>query len=199
MIRTDADSRSILPANLQKLRSERGYTTPISADIHFVAEAASVAARYVEKVRINPGNFADKRATFKKLTYTDEEYAAELEILRQTFPPGAVILPSRPPASIIRIACSTQASTSQLTYTDEEYAAELEILRQKFTEFLEVCRQYGTAVCISPSISASFTPGAVILTSRPPASIIRIACSTQASTSRVYVFSHRLNQHRFFR
>lgn len=40
---------------------ERGYTTPISADIHFVAEAASVAARYVEKVRINPGNFADKR------------------------------------------------------------------------------------------------------------------------------------------
>ena len=48
---------------------ERGYTTPISADIHFVAEAASVAARYVEKVRINPGNFADKRATFKKLTY----------------------------------------------------------------------------------------------------------------------------------
>lgn len=56
-----------------------GYTTPISADIHFVAEAASVAARYVEKVRINPGNFADKRATFKKLTYTDEEYAAELE------------------------------------------------------------------------------------------------------------------------
>lgn len=80
---------------------ERGYTTPISADIHFVAEAASVAARYVEKVRINPGNFADKRATFKKLTYTDEEYAAELEILRQ-----------------------------------------------KFTEFLEVCRQYGTAVRI---------------------------------------------------
>ena len=64
---------------------ERGYTTPISADIHFVAEAASVAARYVEKVRINPGNFADKRATFKKLTYTDEEYAAELEILRQKF------------------------------------------------------------------------------------------------------------------
>ena len=57
---------------------ERGYTTPISADIHFVAEAASVAARYVEKVRINPGNFADKRATFKKLTYTDEEYAAEI-------------------------------------------------------------------------------------------------------------------------
>ena len=63
----------------------RGYETPLSADIHFVAEAALVAARYVEKVRINPGNFVDKRATFKTLAYTDEEYAAELDRLRMEF------------------------------------------------------------------------------------------------------------------
>lgn len=63
----------------------RGYDTPLSADIHFTPEAALVAARHVEKVRINPGNFVDKRATFKQLTYTEEEYAAELATLRTEF------------------------------------------------------------------------------------------------------------------
>lgn len=74
--------------NLKNIRAalrERGYTTPLSADIHFNPAAAVVAARYVEKVRINPGNFADKRATFEQLEYTDDQYAAELEVLRQKF------------------------------------------------------------------------------------------------------------------
>lgn len=68
----------------QALR-ERGYDTPLSADIHFTPEAALVAAKYVEKVRINPGNFADKRATFQHITYTDEEYLEELKLLRKKF------------------------------------------------------------------------------------------------------------------
>ena len=74
--------------NLKHIHEElraRGYDTPLSADIHFTPEAALVAARYVEKVRINPGNFVDKRATFKKLDYTAEEYAAELAALRKKF------------------------------------------------------------------------------------------------------------------
>lgn len=71
--------------NIHARLCERGYFTPISADIHFVPEAALIAARYVEKVRINPGNFVDKRATFKMLTYTDEEYIAELNILEEKF------------------------------------------------------------------------------------------------------------------
>ncbi|MGL5681516.1 MAG: (E)-4-hydroxy-3-methylbut-2-enyl-diphosphate synthase [Marinifilaceae bacterium] len=74
--------------NLKNIREEltkRGYTTPLSADIHFTPDAAMVAARYVEKVRINPGNFVDKRATFKELNYTDGEYAEELERLRSKF------------------------------------------------------------------------------------------------------------------
>lgn len=71
--------------NIHKALCDKGYTTPLSADIHFVREAALVAAEYVEKVRINPGNFVDKRATFKELIYTDEAYAAELEILKQKF------------------------------------------------------------------------------------------------------------------
>ena len=90
--------------NLENIRVElrrRGYTTPLSADIHFNPEAAIEAAKHVEKVRINPGNFVDKRATFQTLTYTEEEYAGELERLRE-----------------------------------------------KFSAFLEVCREYGTAVRI---------------------------------------------------
>ena len=74
--------------NLKHIHEElqaRGYDTPLSADIHFTPEAALVAARYVEKVRINPGNFVDKRATFKKLDYTAEEYAAELSAMRKKF------------------------------------------------------------------------------------------------------------------
>ena len=66
--------------NLRNIHAElrrRGYMTPLSADIHFNPDAAIEAAKHVEKVRINPGNFVDKRATFKTLTYTDEEYAAE--------------------------------------------------------------------------------------------------------------------------
>lgn len=71
--------------NIWKGLRDKGYDTPISADIHFTPDAASVSARYVEKVRINPGNFVDKRATFKMLTYTKEEYSRELERLRGTF------------------------------------------------------------------------------------------------------------------
>lgn len=71
--------------HIHRALRERGYDAPLSADIHFTPDAALVAARYVEKVRINPGNFVDKRATFKQLHYTDEEYAAELEALRKKF------------------------------------------------------------------------------------------------------------------
>lgn len=71
--------------NIKQGLLERGCTTPISADIHFVAEAASVAAKYVDKVRINPGNFVDKRAVFDKVLYTDEEYAQELVRLKEKF------------------------------------------------------------------------------------------------------------------
>lgn len=61
---------------------EKGYTTPLSADIHFNPRAAEVAATIAEKVRINPGNYVDKQKTFAELEYTEEEYAAELEKIR---------------------------------------------------------------------------------------------------------------------
>ena len=65
---------------------ERGCTVPIVADIHFKPEAAMEAAKWVEKVRINPGNYADSKK-FKILEYTDEQYAAELERIRERFTP----------------------------------------------------------------------------------------------------------------
>jgi (E)-4-hydroxy-3-methylbut-2-enyl-diphosphate synthase len=65
---------------------ERGSEVPIVADIHFKPEAAMEAAKWVEKVRINPGNYADSKK-FKILEYTDEQYAAELERIRQRFSP----------------------------------------------------------------------------------------------------------------
>lgn len=61
---------------------DKGYTTPLSADIHFNPRAAEVAATIAEKVRINPGNYVDKQKTFAELEYTEEEYAAELEKIR---------------------------------------------------------------------------------------------------------------------
>ncbi len=65
---------------------ERGCDVPIVADIHFKPEAAMEAAKWVEKVRINPGNYADSKK-FKILEYTDQQYAAELERIRQRFSP----------------------------------------------------------------------------------------------------------------
>ena len=56
-----------------------GYQQPLVADVHFNARVADVAARYCEKVRINPGNYVDPARTFKHLEYTDEEYQAELQ------------------------------------------------------------------------------------------------------------------------
>ncbi|MEW6703209.1 MAG: (E)-4-hydroxy-3-methylbut-2-enyl-diphosphate synthase [Bacteroidota bacterium] len=75
--------------NLQNIKNElrrRGYNTPLIADIHFTPNAAELAARIVEKVRVNPGNYADKKK-FQTLEYTDAEYNEELERIREKFSP----------------------------------------------------------------------------------------------------------------
>ena len=65
----------------------RGYETPLVADVHFNPAVADVAARYVEKVRINPGNYVDPARTFRHLEYTDDEYAQEIQRIRDRFIP----------------------------------------------------------------------------------------------------------------
>lgn len=66
---------------------QKGYTIPLVADIHFYPAAAMTVVEFVDKVRINPGNYLDKRASFQVLEYTDEEYAAELVRLEDNFTP----------------------------------------------------------------------------------------------------------------
>ncbi len=72
--------------NIRKGLRARGYTTPLVADIHFTPNAAELAARIVEKVRINPGNYADKKR-FETIDYTDASYQSELERIRDKFLP----------------------------------------------------------------------------------------------------------------
>lgn len=77
-------------ANMGEIRRrlrERGCRMPLVADIHFNPRAAEEAALHVEKVRINPGNFVDPGRTFRKLEYTDEEYALELKRIEDRFVP----------------------------------------------------------------------------------------------------------------
>jgi (E)-4-hydroxy-3-methylbut-2-enyl-diphosphate synthase len=75
--------------NLSDIKNElrkRGYEVPLVADIHFTPNAAEIAARIVEKVRVNPGNYADRKK-FEVIEYTDDKYEAELERIRNKFTP----------------------------------------------------------------------------------------------------------------
>lgn len=75
--------------NLRNIKDDlkrRGYNTPLVADIHFTPNAAEMAARIVEKVRVNPGNYADKKK-FEQLDFTDSAYEAELDRIRKRFTP----------------------------------------------------------------------------------------------------------------
>ena len=75
--------------NLQNIKDElrkRGYNTPLVADIHFTPNAAEIAARIIEKVRVNPGNYADKKK-FDFIEYTDAAYHEEIERIRERFTP----------------------------------------------------------------------------------------------------------------
>src|SRR6188472_67278 len=81
---TVKDSRN--PEHIVKDLHERGYDVPIVADIHFKPDAAMEAAKWVDKVRVNPGNYADSKK-FVIREYTDEQYEAELNRIRERFSP----------------------------------------------------------------------------------------------------------------
>src|SRR3978361_1715347 len=88
MIRITAPSKKEAE-NLLNIKNElnrRGYHTPLVADIHFTPNAAEIAATIVEKVRVNPGNYVDKKK-FEQIEYTDIEYAEEIERIRELFTP----------------------------------------------------------------------------------------------------------------
>ncbi len=88
LIRITAPSKNEAE-NLLNIKNElrkRGYNTPIVADIHFTPNAAEIAARIVEKVRVNPGNYVDKKK-FEQIEYNDSEYAEEIDRIRERFTP----------------------------------------------------------------------------------------------------------------
>lgn len=82
------DAENLL--NIKNELRKRGYKTPLVADIHFTPNAAEIAARIVEKVRVNPGNYVDKKK-FELVEYSDAEYAEEVERIRERFTPLVTI------------------------------------------------------------------------------------------------------------
>ena len=82
----EAENLALIKAVLR----EKGYDTPLVADIHFTPNAAEIAAKIVEKVRVNPGNYVDKKK-FEQIDYTDEEYIEEIERIREKFTPLVLI------------------------------------------------------------------------------------------------------------
>ena len=84
--KTEADNL----ANIKAALRAKGFDTPIVADIHFTPNAAEIAATIVEKVRVNPGNYVDKKK-FEQIDYTDAEYVEEIERIREKFSPLVLI------------------------------------------------------------------------------------------------------------
>ena len=112
-----------------------GYQTPLVADIHFNPQAAEVAARIVEKVRINPGNFIDKRATFQKLTYTDEEYQQEINKIRERLFPLFEIC--RKHNTALRIGTNHGSLSDRIM---SRYGNTPQGMVEATIEFLRICR-----------------------------------------------------------
>ena len=115
------------------LRSQ-GYDTPLVADVHFNPKVADVAAQYAEKVRINPGNYVDPGRTFRKLEYTDEEYAQEIEKIRARFIPFLNICKENHTA--IRIGVNHGSLSDRIM---SHYGDTPEGMVESCMEFLRIC------------------------------------------------------------
>jgi len=134
----------------ERLRAD-GYTAPLVADVHFRADVADVAACYCEKVRINPGNYVDPARTFRHLEYTDEEYAAELERIRQRLIPFIAIC--RDHKTAVRIGVNHGSLSDRIM---SRYGDTPEGIVESCMEFLRIFREQDfTDVVIS--IKASNT------------------------------------------
>ncbi len=123
--------------NLLNIKNElhrRGYHVPLVADIHFTPNAAEVAARIVEKVRVNPGNYVDKKK-FEQLEYTNAEYQEEIERIRDRFTPLVRIC--REYGTAMRIGTNHGSLSDRIMsrYGDTPMG-----MVESAMEFLRVCR-----------------------------------------------------------
>ena len=114
---------------------ERGFLTPIVADVHFNANVADVAARYAEKVRINPGNYVDPARKFEKISYTDEEYAQEIKKIESRLVPLLDICKANHTALRIGVNHGSLSDRIRNRYGDTPQG-----IVDSCMEFLRICR-----------------------------------------------------------
>jgi len=125
--------------NLENIKKElraRGYNTPIVADIHFKPDAAEIAARIVEKVRVNPGNYADKKK-FKVFSFTDELYNEELERIYESFSPLVKICKEHGTAMRIGTNHGSLSDRIMNRYGDTPIG-----MVESALEFVRICRDH---------------------------------------------------------
>jgi (E)-4-hydroxy-3-methylbut-2-enyl-diphosphate synthase len=125
--------------NLQNIKTElrkRGYKTPICADIHFTPNAAEMAAHIVEKVRVNPGNYADRKK-FEHIEYIDASYDAELERIRERFTPLVKICKENGTAMRIGTNHGSLSDRILSRYGDTPLG-----MVESAMEFLRICEDY---------------------------------------------------------
>jgi (E)-4-hydroxy-3-methylbut-2-enyl-diphosphate synthase len=125
--------------NLRNIKAElnrQGVKVPIIADIHFTPNAALLAAEYVEKVRINPGNYADKKK-FAEREYTDREYEAELERIEARFKP--LVLKVKQYGVAMRIGTNHGSLSDRIM---NRFGDTPQGMVESALEFLRICRRY---------------------------------------------------------
>lgn len=122
-------------ANIRQRLNADGYYLPVSADIHFNPAAAFEAALHVEKVRINPGNFFDPGRTFRKMDFTDSEYAAELEKIREKFIPFLNLCSEH--GTALRIGVNHGSLSDRIM---SRFGDGAEGMVESAMEFLRICR-----------------------------------------------------------
>lgn len=121
-------------ANIKEALRAKGYETPLVADIHFTPNAAEIAARIVEKVRVNPGNYADKKK-FEHIDYTDDSYEDELERIRERFTPLVRICKEH--GTAMRIGTNHGSLSDRIL---SRYGDTPEGMVESAFEFLRICR-----------------------------------------------------------
>lgn len=125
--------------NLKKIKAalvQRGYNTPLVADIHFTPNAAEIAAGIVEKVRVNPGNYADKKK-FEEIDYTDSSYQAELDRIEEKFTP--LVLLCKANGTAMRIGTNHGSLSDRIL---SRYGDTPEGMVESAFEFIRICEKH---------------------------------------------------------
>jgi len=125
--------------NIKNIKNElvtRGYNTPIIGDIHFNPRLAEIAAKSISKIRINPGNFYDKRARFKNKIYSDEEYKEELARIEEQFIPFLELLRSNDTA--LRIGANHGSLSDRIM---SRFGDTPSGMVESVMEFLRICKK----------------------------------------------------------